>query len=579
MASCADIRRMAVDKWKMFHSDCFDGRADYMLLLEDGQEALFLPGPQKEFFTLKRYKEEIGKDYQKIVLYLCAVSDYHEADDYANNEHGPSTSKRFRQSVLLEHFDDDDVAEVTPATNAGCQSSTFHRCCEENDCTTEEVEAQVVHDEALARQLQSQLDDALIPVIDIEEEADGNESINRSYTNLTNLVKSLERQVDNTGQFFLVIRRGAPFHRLLSLWQRECKKSSPNNIIRIKYVGENGIDSGAMAKEFLANAISDMGSVMFPDGAPVDSVYNIQNGYFRSCGELAATSIVQGGPAPCFLDENVYNMIITPDVDITKVNLENHFTTKDKELFNNVKQDLSVYQDFILDHGYTGIIDESHKDDIIATMMVSITGRRLLYLKEFSEGLKLYGVLKTTQVNSVIARPLFVRSEDKRKVDANYLVSLMSPHYSEDGTTKRAIEERIVDNLQDFLMSLEDESISGYSEAIAWVDDGPNKIDDGVSDGAEITDERFQEADLSPAGVLGWLTGQRHVPLNGETLQISVYFDHDCKTRNPSHTVCFPTVGACGRVLTLPVAHMTEEKKLREVFLLAYCKGNAFAKA
>ena len=36
---------------------------------------------------------------------------------------------------------------------------------------------------------------------------------------------------------------------------------------------------------------------MFPNGAPVDSAYDIQNGNFRSCGEIAATSIVQGGPA------------------------------------------------------------------------------------------------------------------------------------------------------------------------------------------------------------------------------------------------------------------------------------------
>ena len=40
-----------------------------------------------------------------------------------------------------------------------------------------------------------------------------------------------------------------------------------------------------------------MRSAMFPNGAPVDSAYDIQNGNFRSCGEIAATSIVQGGPA------------------------------------------------------------------------------------------------------------------------------------------------------------------------------------------------------------------------------------------------------------------------------------------
>jgi hypothetical protein len=55
----ARILEKAVTKWRDFHSDCFN-EEDYVLLLENGKEALFLPGG-KEFFTLKRYREEVGK--------------------------------------------------------------------------------------------------------------------------------------------------------------------------------------------------------------------------------------------------------------------------------------------------------------------------------------------------------------------------------------------------------------------------------------------------------------------------------------------------------------------------------------
>ena len=41
----------------------------------NGKEALFLPGSKKEFFSSKRYCEEIGKEFNKIVLYLCTRSD------------------------------------------------------------------------------------------------------------------------------------------------------------------------------------------------------------------------------------------------------------------------------------------------------------------------------------------------------------------------------------------------------------------------------------------------------------------------------------------------------------------------
>lgn len=61
----------------------FDTNEDYILLLESGEKAQFIPGScPKEFFSLKRYREDLGKDYAKIVLYLCHMSDFlPDADD------------------------------------------------------------------------------------------------------------------------------------------------------------------------------------------------------------------------------------------------------------------------------------------------------------------------------------------------------------------------------------------------------------------------------------------------------------------------------------------------------------------
>lgn len=41
------------------------------MLYEDGKEALFLPGQTQNFFVLSKYKEELGRDYRRIVLFLC----------------------------------------------------------------------------------------------------------------------------------------------------------------------------------------------------------------------------------------------------------------------------------------------------------------------------------------------------------------------------------------------------------------------------------------------------------------------------------------------------------------------------
>ena len=184
-------------------------------------------------------------------------------------------------------------------------------------------------------------------------------------------------------------------------------------------------------------------------------------------------------------------------------------------------------KDMIIENGYTGIIDDSRKNEIVETVMMSIIGRRLLYLNEFAEGLKLCGVLEAVRAHPEIVKELFVRGNESHIADANYVYSLMSPEYSDDGTSKRVLENSIMDHFQDFLMALEDESIYGYTEAIAWEDGKLAEQNEGDADGTD-ENSQFTNASLTPAGVLGGLTGQRHRPLNGEAMKIIVEFDHNC---------------------------------------------------
>ena len=59
------LRQKAEEKWKAYYRNLYDENQTYVLLYEDGQQVLFLPGTS-EVFTLKRYHEEIGKDYNRI---------------------------------------------------------------------------------------------------------------------------------------------------------------------------------------------------------------------------------------------------------------------------------------------------------------------------------------------------------------------------------------------------------------------------------------------------------------------------------------------------------------------------------
>ena len=125
-----------------------------------------------------------------------------------------------------------------------------------------------------------------------------------------------------------------------------------------------------------------------------------------------------------------------------------------------------------------------------------------------------------------------------------------------------------MDHMQDLLISFEDKKITGISAAIAWRDDDDEVVETSAT----------CNTDNEVAGVLGWLTGQKHKQAYGEKPTITVHFDHEYLKRNPKHTICYPLVGACGRDLTLPVAHMQTKEQFENIFVTGFCMGQAAAK-
>ena len=278
-------------------------------------------------------------------------------------------------------------------------------------------------------------------------------------------------------------------------------------------------------------------------------ILHVQNGNFRAAGEIVVNSLAQGGPPPCFLDEIAFQTLTNPKVDILNMREENDLTQSERHILDKIKIDIASQQDVILQHGYTGPIDKGHIDDIVRSVAVSLINKRILYLQEFKEGLNMYGLADIVTNQLKVCQPFFVE-EQVQNVDANYLFSLIKPEFSPAGSTQRGLEEMLMDNFQDFLMALDEGAITGYDCPIAWnyTDD---HLDNILKEVTEESVEKFDTAELTSAGVMGWLTGQRHRQLNGEKIEIIAKFDHECLIRNPSHTICFPLVGACGMHLKM----------------------------
>lgn len=76
-----------------------------------------------------------------------------------------------------------------------------------------------------------------------------NESVCLSLS-LSDAVCKLKEAIDPSAIFSVCVTREDMFSRGLTQWKRQ-KKSSPKNPLRVTFIGEPGIDSGALMKEFL----------------------------------------------------------------------------------------------------------------------------------------------------------------------------------------------------------------------------------------------------------------------------------------------------------------------------------------
>jgi cation transport regulator ChaC len=129
--------------------------------------------------------------------------------------------------------------------------------------------------------------------------------------------------------------------------------------------------------------------------------------------------------------------MVEPNVRLQAVDPEKHLTESDNVLLDSVRSDTSYYVDTIIDHGYTGTIDNSHIEEIIKSMVVSIVTKRLVYLKDVLEGLKSFGLADAIQSYLEACRAIFVKySQVNNAVDANYLFSILLPIYSQGSSRK-----------------------------------------------------------------------------------------------------------------------------------------------
>ena len=219
-----------MEKWTAFDRK-FNSEDSYALVYDDGSHAQFLPGSSKHFFDLEKYKTDIGKDFKRITMYLCTSSDLEMCEN-------PSKDDDDKEADIQEVWDEFDNMQDT---EQGMNSDI-----------SVEVMQQIEEDKQIAQIIQNQLCDDELSEVNVKCTDD--------------IYKIAQSKVDAGQQFKITTRRNTPLSRRLLLWQRETKKSSPTSQLSIHFIAEDGIDSGALRKEFLENTMQEIKTCMFPNG-------------------------------------------------------------------------------------------------------------------------------------------------------------------------------------------------------------------------------------------------------------------------------------------------------------------------
>ncbi|XP_051997737.1 uncharacterized protein LOC127654573 [Xyrauchen texanus] len=390
----------------------------------------------------------------------------------------------------------------------------------------------------------------------------------------------LASQVDASKDFKICITRDNLFQRGLIQWQRQ-KKGSPVNKLNVTFIGEAGIDTGALSKEFLTEMMHGIERRLFEGSGKkgkslVYSICDLENGFYRTAGEIFSVSLAQGGPAPCFFRNWCYQFLTTGDFDDLQLTKDDLDDLEYALLIERVESatDLTQFTDEIVSCGYTGLLKLDQKDSIIRAIVLHATMRLTPMLQQIRNGMKVYNLLDVIGKHQTLCSNLFVPKEDDDRPDADYIMSILVPELSEKGSPRQARENAIINFLQDFLQDLE---ITGQNEDQQMCE--PLTQEELLSQEGHWNQQTH--VSLSVPTVMQWLTGQRHKPLlpsERADFKINLRFEHHCNEKMPGHQICFPLVSACTNTITIPVEHMKTYKEFRDILTVAIRMGRDFGR-
>nr|XP_023695653.1 G2/M phase-specific E3 ubiquitin-protein ligase-like isoform X2 [Paramormyrops kingsleyae] len=470
--SSEQILAASVKKHKDFNQDMED--EPYVLLYPDAREVSTVPGTNSPF-TVKEYKDALGKPYQRITLYICSHEDFFNTD--CNTELGSEEDS----VVQVWDFPNNHSTPETANSRNRASSNVQPLSESQGDCYSKytSVYAPIVIDSDSDQEV----------LIDNDDE----ETHSTNGLTAADVLEELASKINKKSVSRFNINRANVWDGAARGFRRV--SYNPADDILVKFSDdtgqhEDGMDNGGPKREFLTLLMKCLRSRRIFDGPEdskfltFDSAAAREDEYFLA-GRMIASSVVHGGPGPAFLSKTLYQHLIgttKSDVEVTIEDITDEATKAFLLEISNAAT-LKELQEYIEKHssllqtaGCYGFPDSlDGKEKIIKDYLQwYIIYRNHFSIQRFKEGLATLGVIHALQQHSFLFQP-FMCSRAEPLTSA-ILEDVFSVVLSEPGSSRRHEENRVLGYWRDYLIDSEDNKTAVSLQELLMFATGLNSI-------------------------------------------------------------------------------------------------------
>ena len=440
-----------------------------MLTYADGKTAQFMPGTV-DFFDLAKYKDNVGKDYKRLVFYLCTVE-----DNLISN--GLDGHIELEPLTKVGRMDNDPGSDIIVGAcefteNIGLQplqGSSFH-----------DIDNGAFASTSRAAEIATQEDSHLLSSLwSVEENSSSAPEhapppVSQPQTELTYGQKMMNLSAvfhgDDDDIVILAVRR----RRIWADTYQKCRRLFVDGIkhIQVQFIGEEAVDTGGPMKEFFSLVFDEAKKFLMctGDGQAFTLLHDIEktrNDYFRLFGQLIAVALLEGCAGPrCMIPSVVSRLLNGPFIQPTLNDIPDlELQEKLQDLLSAVNEE--EFQSKIdsfperFNFGVTRMkVDFSEREELIKDIAqhccISVCNEELV---EIRKGLEAIGLLEVLEQHYDESKHEFLVPAMQKAGDIMSLFKEIRYFKGAAGDTaaekKREQEEDIVYNLTNFLESLQ----------------------------------------------------------------------------------------------------------------------------